>query len=502
MVWGKGAGCVATIYITGLGAGATAALPYGTLKLLQAGYPVLLRTERHPVVDELRAQGIHFTSLDFYYEAADDFAQVYDEIAEHVLRTADMAPSVVFAVPGHPAVAEKSVRLLAERAAARGHQIEWGPGQSFLDDLLLRIGVDPVDGLVMLDATDLQVRDLSPRLHTVIVQMYNQDRAAEVKTALGPVYGDEYEVIVARAIGVKEEEELRRVPVYELDRGLSIDHLTTLYVPPLTTREQRLGEFDELVSIVAALRSPETGCPWDLEQTHETLRPYVIEEAYEVVDAIDEGDPDHLAEELGDVLLQVLLHSQIGEDDGYFQIRDVIRLLSQKLIRRHPHVFGDHVVANTDEVLANWQRIKEAEKRAGQAGGDDAAPSLLAQVKSSLPPFSESIKLQTKAAQVGFDFADAQAALAKVREEADEVAQAKTPDEQAAEIGDLLFSVVNTARHLGIDPEAALRATNARFRQRFARIETGLAERGIDIKDATLDILEDFWQNAKENMNS
>ncbi|MCY0876218.1 MAG: nucleoside triphosphate pyrophosphohydrolase [Firmicutes bacterium] len=491
---------MSTIYIAGLGAGATAALPYGTLQLLQAGYPVLLRTERHPVVDELRASGLSFTSLDFYYETAQDFSEVYERIAQHVLRVADGAKAVVYAVPGHPAVAEKSVRLLADLAAGRGHVIEWGPGQSFLDDLLLRLHVDPVDGLLMVDAADLQVRDLKPQMHTVIVQMYNRDRAAEVKAALAQVYGDEYEVVVARAIAVPGEESVTRVPVYELDRDLTIDHLTTLYVPPLTLREERLAEFDELVSIVAALRSPDTGCPWDLEQTHESLRRYAIEEAYEVVDAIDEGDFDHLAEELGDLLLQVLLHSQIGEEEGYFQIRDVIRVLAEKLIRRHPHVFGDQVVTGTADVLANWQRIKDEEKVNRQEPVQQ--PSLLGEVKASLPPFSESIQLQTKAAEIGFDFATVSEALVKVREETEEVAEAASKEEQFAEIGDLLFSAVNTARHLGVDPEAALRSANARFRQRFTSVERQLDERGIDPKEATLDLLEDFWQNAKEKMNS
>lgn len=493
-----------TVYIAGLGAGGKSALPYGTLQLLRSGKTVMLRTERHPVVDELRAEGIVYTSFDSVYEEAEDFTEVYDRIVDSVLQVAQEKGEVVFVVPGHPAVAERSVRLLVERVAALGYKIEWGPGQSFLDDLLLRLGVDPVEGMLMLDAADLRPRDLAPRMHMVIVQMYNRDRAAEVKSALADVYGDEYLVTVARAVGVADQEEFTQLPVFELDRSVSIDHLTTLYVPPLPLREQRLGEWDELVEIVATLRSPVDGCPWDLAQTHESLRPYAIEEAYEVVDAIDQGDSEHLAEELGDLLLQVLLHSQIGADEGYFQVRDVIRLLSEKLLRRHPHVFGTVHVSDVQGVKENWQAIKEKEKEQGRAlssGQSQLSESLLDSVKRALPPFAQSVRLQEKAAEIGFDFPDLGEALDKVREEAKEVEDAVSTSEQEAEIGDLLFSSVNAARLLGVDPEKALQSANDRFRKRFHAMEMQAEAQNIDIKGVSLAILEDFWQNSKETAN-
>lgn len=482
------------VHIAGLGAGGQSSLPYGTLQLLRSGMPVLLRTERHPVVAQLRLEGIDFTSMDDCYEQAEDFDEVYEQIVERVLARADVHQGVVFAVPGHPAVAERAVRLLRERAAARGHQIVWGPGQSFLDDLLLRLEVDPVEGLLMLDAASLSVADLVPRRHTVIVQMYNRDRAAEVKEALSDVYGDEYEVTVARAVGVEGEEELVRVPVFALDRGLPIDHLTTLYVPPLVDREQRLGQWQDLVDIVARLRDPIGGCPWDLAQTHETLRKYVVEEAYEVADAIDEGDLDHLAEELGDLLLQVLLHSQIGSESGYFDVRDVIRTLSQKLIRRHPHVFGDARIHDVEGVKANWDVIKRQEQ---VDSGGQPAERFLQGLKRGLPPFAASVQLQVKAAEMGLDWPDLQGVLDKVREEAVEVAEALSAKEQEAEVGDLLFSAINAARHLQVDPERALVAANQRFLDRLTGVLGQIREQNVDISDVGLDVLELFWQNAK-----
>jgi len=482
------------IHIAGLGAGGTSSLPLGTLQLLRGGMPVLLRTERHPVVAKLRREGIEFTSMDDCYEQAEDFDEVYEHIVERVLTQATVYSEIVFAVPGHPAVAERSVRLLRERAAARGHQIAWGPGQSFLDDLLLRLEVDPVEGLLMLDAAGLSTADLAPRRHTVIVQMYNRDLAAEVKAALSDLYGDEYEVTVARAVGVEGEEELVRVPIFALDRGLEIDHLTTLYVPPLVEREQRLGQWQDLVDIVARLRDPIGGCPWDLAQTHETLRKYAVEEAYEVVDAIDEGDLDHLSEELGDLLLQVLLHSQIGSESGYFDVRDVIRTLSKKLIRRHPHVFGDVRISDVEGVKANWDVVKRQERLDA-----DVKPTepWLAGLKHGLPPFSASLQLQVKAAEMGLDWPDLQGVLDKVQEETAEVAEAVTVEEQEAEVGDLLFSAINAARHLKVDPERALVAANRRFLERLTGVMGQIRAQNVDIADVGLDVLELFWQNAK-----
>ena len=484
-----------TVTIVGLGAGSAEALPQGTLAALTAGKAVLLRTERHPVVAHLRALGIDFSSLDGEYERAEEFAQVYDRIAERVLAAADAAGEVVFAVPGHPAVAEKSVQLLRERAPGRGHAIVFGPGRSFLDDMLLRLGVDPVEGLLIADAAELDERQLLPRRHLVVVQMYNRALAAEVKMALIEVYGDEHEVTLARAVGVPGEECVARFPLFELDRQSGIDHLTTLYVPPLAGDAALYGEYSELLRLVARLRSPAGGCPWDLAQTHETLRPYAIEEAYEVAHAIDGGDPGELADELGDLLLQVALHAQIGRDEGFFQMRDVIRGLCAKLVRRHPHVFGDASALDAEAVRAQWERVKAEER----AGGRKADESELDRVKRALPPFAECAGLHARAAELGFDWPDAAGAFAKVREELRELEAARTPENRREELGDALFAAVNLAVRFGMDPERALREANAKFRRRFAAVEAEMRARGLKFSGASLAQLEELWQNAKEN---
>ena len=481
------------IHVAGLGPGAIASIPYGTVEMLERGLPVYLRTARHPSVDFLLQRKMPFQSLDHFYEQADNFSSLYERIVEFLIREADRLQEVVYLVPGHPGVAERSVQLLREAAKSGEVAVHFGAGQSFVDDLLLRLGVDPVEGLLLLDATALRGDMLLPKAHTIIMQLYNQAVASDTKVLLSEVYGDEWEVTIASAVGIDGLESIQKVPLYELDRIPGIDHLTTLYIPPLHG-DSIFGEWSELVEIVAKLRSPD-GCPWDREQTHTSLRPYVIEEAYEVAQAIDEGSVDELVEELGDVLLQVLLHSQIGRDEGDFQIRDVIHVLCAKLIRRHPHVFGEASVVTAEDVVKNWSEIKKTEKA-------QMAHSLLDVVKKGQSPLKESNELQKKAAKVGFDWPEIAPVFAKIDEELCEFKEANTAKEQIEEFGDILFSVVNLGRHFGIDPEQALAYTNQKFRQRFLAIEQALVNRNLDISKVELAILDEFWQNAKEKANS
>jgi ATP diphosphatase len=266
-------------------------------------------------------------------------------------------------------------------------------------------------------------------------------------------------------------------------------------------------DISRLNEIMAALRTPETGCPWDLEQTFATIAPYTLEEAYEVADAIERGDVANLREELGDLLLQVVFHARMAEEEGRFDFGDVVEAITRKLIRRHPHVFGDARDLSSDEVKALWGLIKAEEKReraeARRAAGlaADEASGALAGVPLALPALTRALKLQEKAGKVGFDWNDPRAVLAKLREEIDEVeAELDAGDAKrvADEVGDLLFAVVNLARHLRADPETALRGANAKFERRFAHIESRLRESGRAPTDATLDEMEALWGEAKQ----
>jgi nucleoside triphosphate diphosphatase len=261
------------------------------------------------------------------------------------------------------------------------------------------------------------------------------------------------------------------------------------------------SDIARLIEIMAALRTPGTGCPWDLEQDFTTIAPYTIEEAYEVADAIQRGDFDDLRDELGDLLLQVVFHARMAQEAGRFGFGDVVQAITEKLVRRHPHVFGDTRDLTPDAVKLLWDQVKSREKAARAAlRGTEPDAGALAGVPATLPALTRALKLQQKAGKVGFDWNDPHAVLAKIREEADEISAALASGDRAgaaAETGDLLFAAVNLARHLGADPEAALRATNRKFERRFAFIEDALAARGKTPEQSSLEEMDALWNAAK-----
>ncbi|MBX3538724.1 MAG: nucleoside triphosphate pyrophosphohydrolase [Chelatococcus sp.] len=270
-------------------------------------------------------------------------------------------------------------------------------------------------------------------------------------------------------------------------------------------------DIDQLLAIMAALRTPGSGCPWDLDQNFATIAPYTIEEAYEVADAIERGDMDDLQEELGDVLLQVVFHARMAEEAGEFAFEDVVEAITGKLIRRHPHVFGSARDLSPDEVKTLWDRIKAEEKierrrrREERGLADEGRAGLLDGIARTLPALTRADKLQRKAAGVGFDWLEAREVVAKLREELDEIDAAlgmADPSAVVEEVGDLIFAAVNLARHAGGDAEVALALTNAKFERRFAYIERQLASTGRTTKEASLDEMEDLWQEAKRDEKS
>lgn len=481
------------IEILGLGAGDLDQLPFGVYKKLRNAEKVYLRTKEHPVVADLENEGLQYVSFDAIYEKHEQFAAVYDEIVQILLEKAE-TEQVVYAVPGHPLAAEMTVQLLLEKGPMQGVEIAIGGGHSFLDAIFQALKIDPVEGFQLLDGTNLHAEDLQQRQHIFISQVYDQFVASEVKLTLMERYPDDYEVQIVTAAG-SSAEQLVKVPLYELDRQVSISNLTSVYVPPVKDETILLKTFAKLREIIAVLRGPE-GCPWDKEQTHESLKKYLIEETYEVIEAIDSGDIDHLTEELGDVLLQVMLHAQIGEDEGYFSIEDVIAGISAKMIRRHPHVFGEAQAETAEQVVQNWEQIKQTEKEA-------KAESLLDGVSFALPNLIRAYELQKKAAKVGFDWEKISSALEKVKEELAEFeAELSDSKEQSVlaknEFGDLLFAFVNVARFLNIHPEEALFQTNEKFIRRFRFIEEKVKESGRSFEDYSLEELDHYWDEAKQ----
>lgn len=480
------------ISIIGLGAGDLDQLPLGVYKRLKQEKNLFLRTKEHPVVTELEQEGLEFQSFDLVYEKHDQFADVYEEITDALLAEAEKGP-VTYAVPGHPLIAERTVQLLLERGPERNTEIEIGGGQSFLDAMFQALAIDPIEGFQLLDGTELSKESLLLNSHTIIGQVYDSFVASEVKLTLMEKLPDEYEVYIVTAAGSKDEV-IRKVPLYEMDREMELSNLTSVYVPPVEEEQILYKDFSKLRGIISILRGP-NGCPWDKKQTHQSLKKYLIEEAYELIEAIDNDDIDHMIEELGDVLLQVMLHAQIGEDEGYFTIEDVIEGVSAKMVRRHPHVFGDKTAENEEEVMKNWQEIKEQEK-----GG--AVKSLLEGAGKGLPNLLKAYELQKEAAKVGFDWETVAPILDKVKEEIEELSEEITQKGQQEDIlleyGDLLFALVNFARHYDINPEEALFKANQKFMRRFAYIEQRAIENGKSVDSYSLEELDSFWNEAKK----
>lgn len=481
-----------SLTVIGLGPGAMSYLTMEAFEAVTSAPKVWLRTLKHPVVEPLIEKGAHFESFDHLYEQAETFDEVYETIAEEVFQMALKAPTV-YAVPGNPFVAERSVELLMEKAEAAQLDVKVIHGTSFIDAMITTLHKDPVKGLRIVDALSIEHTELTNLVDQVIIQIYDPMVGSNVKLALMEVFPDDYEVVVVRGAGIPGEEQILNVPLCDLDRCEALDHLASVYVPRMSEKEDHVYSFSELVAIMARLRDLD-GCPWDQEQTHESLKAYLLEEAYEVIDTIEQNDLYGLEEELGDVLLQVVFHSAIASENGYFTSRDVISGICRKLIHRHPHVFSDVVVADSDEVLTNWEAIKREEK------AHERVTDAMNALPKAMPATLRAYKVQKKAAQVGFDWDHIQDAIAKIKEELDEFMEAlgqNNEDQIEEEMGDLIFAIVNVCRFAKVNPELALGKTIDKFIQRFEFIEESEVSKKEGISNLSLEVMDELWNIAK-----
>ena len=474
------------ITVVGLGPGDPGLVTLAAKNALDAAEALFLRTARHPTVSMLDAAGQAYESFDAFYDEEKDFDQLYARIVDTLVARAQHTP-VTNAVPGHPLVAESTVQRLLEQADAPVHIV---PGLSGVEAAYALLGVDPTHGLQLLDALALEGVRVNPALGALVVQVYNKRVAGAAKLQLMKFFPDEHPVKLIQAASVPGAERVLEVPLYEIDRHPEyIDHLTSLYLPPAPA----IG-WERLRDIVARLRAPD-GCPWDREQTHASLRRYMIEEAYEAVEAIDADDEGALCEELGDVLLQVVLHAQIAEEREAFDLDEVAQTLCDKLIFRHPHVFGDARVNDVDEVLSNWEDLKKQEKAAAGAEPEGRLGKL-----SPNAALAWADKVMGRAAKAGFDWPTLEEALDKVEEEWRELRTAlatQSPEEAFAELGDHLYALVNVARRLQVDPEDALRQAVRRFIQRFETMEQLAEDQNLAWESLDVTALKALWQTAK-----
>jgi len=482
-------GTMPGITIIGLGPGNPAHLTREAWDLLSSSGEVWLRTRQHPTVAGL-PESVRLHSFDDLYENGESFEEVYQNIVQKVLELGRRPEGVIYAVPGHPFVAEATGPEIIRLAQEEGLSTYIIEGLSFLEPVFSALRLDPYPKLTLFDALELgtaHVPLFSPDTPVLVAQVYSRLVASDLKLTLAAVYPDEHTVKLVHSAGT-EGELVEELMLYEIDRSEHIGLLTCLYVPPLGQGTS----FEAFQEVVAHLRAPD-GCPWDREQTHESLRTHLLEETYETLSAIDTGDMASMEEEFGDLLLQIVLHAQIGSETGDFTINSLIKRIYDKIVRRHPHVFSDLKLDGVSGVLQNWEKLKETERVEKK---DDKG--LLAGVPLALPALVQAQEYQDRVARVGFDWPQIEGVLDKITEEIQEIKGVTSPDELAGELGDLFFVLVNLARWKKVDAESALRETNLKFRHRFTYVEQGAKDQGRSLSDMTLEEMDALWEESKK----
>ncbi|MGL5750416.1 MAG: nucleoside triphosphate pyrophosphohydrolase [Paraclostridium sp.] len=477
------------ITIVGLGPGEYSLISQGALDTLKNSSRIFLRTEKHPIMDRLKHE-IKYETLDHFYQEDEDFDNVYNNISKFIVEESKNG-DLVYVVPGHPRVAEKTVSIIDKIAKEKGIEAEIIASMSFVDAMFNYLALDPAEGFKLVDAFEVENSYIDVNTSMIITQIYDRFIASNVKLDLMDYYDDEQEVCIVRAAGVKNLESKKYVKLYELDRNDNeFDYLTSLYIPK--SHKSMYNTVKDLETIVAKLRG-EDGCDWDKKQTHESLKEHIIEEAYELVQAIENDDIDEMIEELGDILLHVVFHSQIGKEEGYFDLREVVNGICEKLIYRHPHVFKN-VDVDMNTYDKTWEDLKKKEK------GESTITEGLKRIPSSLPALSKAKKVQYKAALVGFDWDNIEDVFKKIVEEYKELLDEHKQGNIKyikEELGDLLFSVVNLARFLDINPEESLNATTEKFIKRFEYIENSAISSNKNLEDMSLEEMDELWNEAK-----
>ncbi|MGI9584511.1 MAG: nucleoside triphosphate pyrophosphohydrolase [Acidimicrobiia bacterium] len=478
-----------TISIVGLGPAGLDRVPADVRDLLaDPSQIVIVRTLDHPAATQL-SDLRELVGCDDLYESHDQFDDVYRSIVQRVVE-AGAQGDVVYAVPGSSNVGERAVPEIVAEAAATGMDTRVIPGASFLDLAFAAVGIDPIaDGAQILDGRSLP-DPLPFHVPTLITQVDSQLRASDVSVVLGRTLGEETYITVLDRLGdVDQVVEIITVQQLGSYQG---GPRTTVFVPPATAG---------LFGLIATNRVLREECPWDRKQTHHSLLTHLVEEAYESADAIgrlpmeapagevDFGAYAEVEDELGDLLLQIVFHATLASEAGAFDIDELAEVNRRKLVHRHPHVFGDVSVDSAEEVLKNWEQIKQEEK---------SRDSLMDDIPVGMPAVARAMKAQKRAASTGFDWTDAEPVFAVLDDEIAELREADgNQSEVAEELGDVLFSAINLSRHLRVDPETALRGSVERFMDRFRIVERTYRDQGLAIADASQVELEKAWDAAK-----
>ena len=450
---------------------------------------LFLQTAHTPCALPVLAAGLSFTTMDDLYERCEDFDALRDAILDRLL-AACTEGDAVYAVPGRGM--GDGLTLLKEKAASAQIAVRVLPGVSYAQAALSQAGMDYA--AYMTAAANAIAEPIDPKVPLAIEEVDTNIRAGEVKLTLTEYYPDEHPVLLC-TMAETGSYQARTVPLYELDRQDGFYATTVLLVPPAEFLSLTRFGYEELAAVMHTLRAP-GGCPWDREQTHESLKKTMIEECYELLDAIDQQDDAALCEELGDVLLQIVFHAELAAEQRRFAGRDVTTGIVQKLIYRHPHVFGTGRADTPDAVVEKWEQLKKKEKQFS------SQTEVLRAVPKNFPALMRAYKLQKKAAQVGFDWNSAQEAFLKLPEETEELREAMENNAHVAEeMGDLLFAAVNVCRLLHLEPEEVLTSASEKFLSRFAQMEALALKSGRSLDTMTLEEQEMLWQAVKSAEN-
>ena len=475
-----------TITIVSVSTGDMSLLTAGALEALKAAKRIILRTGRHPVAAWLAENKLAFDTLDSLYENAETF-DAFNQSAAGAVTEAAAESDVVYVVAD--AAMDSTVSALLHGTEGGG-VIGVLPGVSHADRCLAMAKADSQDIRLSAAETFLSGDELNPSVSCFLSELHSRACAGACKLKLMRLLDDQTQL---RFFSGDPDGGLRMetVPLYALDRQAQYDHLTAcLYAAAPLTERRRFGA-DDLFAVMKRLRARD-GCPWDREQTHESLLPNLLEESYEFIDAVREGDPEHMCEELGDVLLQVMFHAVIAGQCGEFDLQDVTTAITEKLIVRHPHVFGTVKADTASQVLDNWEKIKRKQR------GIDSVADAMDNVSTGMSATMRASKVQHKAAKVKFDFPDAKSALEKVTEEAREILDCLDKGEDPQEeLGDLLFSAVNVCRLCAANPDIVLYAAVNKFIRRFRGMEKAVESDGKSIEDLTLKEMDVYWVKEK-----
>ena len=474
--------------IVTLGTGGEEFLTRQAENALRQAPQLVLRTARHPMADWLTREGIAFDTLDSLYDACQDFDEFNRKAARKLLKYCADTP-VCYAVSD--ASFDATVAAVKQLASEKQAKASVLPGVSHASRCLALTDA-PAAAVRLYAASEFDRAPHSPEEALLLTELHSQACAGDCKLKLMTLLPEETTVTFIWGAETTGELQAKQIPLFELDRQKQYDHLTAVYVPGVSYLRRNRYNMDDLVQVVMRLRAPD-GCPWDREQTHESILPDLLEESYEFIQATREEDIDHMYDELGDVLLQVAMQAEIAHEHGEFDLLDVTSAICGKMIERHPHVFGQVKADTSEQVLENWEALKRQQR------GITSHADAMANVSTGLSPLLRASKVQKKAAKVGFDFDNAQDALKKVYEEADEVkenlAQQLDPEE---EIGDLFFSVVNVCRLCGKNPDIALFSAVEKFISRFRQMEMQVKNAGKCVEDLTLSEMDVYWEAGKQ----